>query len=62
MQPESLGFDNINMDLIAGLPGEDAEDMRDTLRQIEELCAGQSDGSCAGDQAGGEVRPGAAQD
>ncbi|PWJ51676.1 oxygen-independent coproporphyrinogen-3 oxidase [Faecalicatena contorta] len=32
-----LGFDNINMDLIAGLPGEDAEDMQDTLRQIEEL-------------------------
>ena len=32
-----LGFDNINMDLIAGLPGEIAEDMRDTLRQIEEL-------------------------
>ena len=32
-----LGFDNINMDLIAGLPGEDAADMLDTLRQIEEL-------------------------
>ena len=32
-----LGFDNINMDLIAGLPGENAEDMKDTLRQIEEL-------------------------
>ena len=32
-----LGFDNINMDLIAGLPGENAEDMRDTLCQIEEL-------------------------
>ena len=32
-----LGFDNINMDIIAGLPGENAEDMRDTLRQIEEL-------------------------
>lgn len=32
-----LGFDNINMDLIAGLPGENAEDMRDTLRQIVEL-------------------------
>ena len=25
------------MDLIAGLPGEDAQDMRDTLQQIEEL-------------------------
>ena len=32
-----LGFDNINMDLIAGLPGETAEDMQDTLRRIEEL-------------------------
>lgn len=32
-----LGFDNINMDLIAGLPGETASDMEDTLRQIEEL-------------------------
>ncbi len=32
-----LGFDNINMDLIAGLPGENASDMQDTLRQIEAL-------------------------
>ena len=32
-----LGFDNINMDLIAGLPGEDASDMEDTLRQVEEM-------------------------
>ncbi|WP_334159904.1 coproporphyrinogen dehydrogenase HemZ [Muricomes intestini] len=32
-----LGFDNINMDLIAGLPGETAADMQDTLRQIESL-------------------------
>ncbi len=32
-----LGFDNINMDLIAGLPGETAEDMRDTLMQIKEM-------------------------
>lgn len=31
------GFDNINMDLIIGLPGENAEDFRDTLRQIKEL-------------------------
>lgn len=31
------GFVNINMDLIAGLPGESAADMRDSLRQIEEL-------------------------
>ena len=33
-----VGFDNINMDLIAGLPGEDANDMKDTLRQIERRC------------------------
>ncbi len=33
----SLGFDNINMDIIAGLPEETPEDMADTLRQIEEL-------------------------
>ncbi|MCF0228651.1 MAG: coproporphyrinogen III oxidase family protein [Parasporobacterium sp.] len=32
-----MGFDNINMDIIAGLPGEDNEDVRDTLRQIQEL-------------------------
>ena len=30
----TLGFDNINMDIIAGLPGETPEDMEDTLRQI----------------------------
>ena len=33
----SMGFDNINMDLIAGLPGETVEDMQDTLAQIEAL-------------------------
>ena len=33
----SMGFDNINMDLIMGLPGETISDARDTLRQIEEL-------------------------
>ena len=32
-----IGFDNINMDLIAGLPGETVEDMQDTLEQIKEL-------------------------
>ena len=32
-----LGFDNINMDLIAGLPGETIGDMEDTLRQVEAL-------------------------
>ena len=31
------GFDNINMDIILGLPGEEAEDVQNTLRQIEEL-------------------------
>lgn len=33
----SLGFDNINMDLIIGLPGEEKEEVANTLRQIEEL-------------------------
>lgn len=32
-----MGFANINMDLIAGLPGETVEDMEDTLRQIKDL-------------------------
>ncbi len=32
-----LGFDNINMDIIAGLPGEDLDMFLRTLRQIEEL-------------------------
>ncbi|MBR2531175.1 MAG: coproporphyrinogen dehydrogenase HemZ [Lachnospiraceae bacterium] len=32
-----MGFDNINMDLIMGLPGEDLEDVCETLRQIEVL-------------------------
>lgn len=31
------GFDNINMDLIAGLPGEVPWDMRNTMEQIEAL-------------------------
>lgn len=33
----SLGFDNINMDLIAGLPGETKEHMRHTVSEIEKL-------------------------
>ncbi len=32
-----MGFGNINMDLIVGLPGERTEDVANTLRQIEEL-------------------------
>lgn len=31
------GFDNINMDLIVGLPEETIEDVRETMRQLEEL-------------------------
>lgn len=31
------GFDNINMDLIAGLPGENLDSMRYTLEQVKEL-------------------------
>ncbi len=37
LEARELGFENINMDLIAGLPGETAKDMRDTLSQIEKL-------------------------
>ena len=32
-----LGFDNINMDLIIGLPKEDLEDVRQTMEQVKEL-------------------------
>lgn len=32
-----LGFDNINMDLILGLPGETLEDVKNTMEQIAEL-------------------------
>lgn len=32
-----LGFDNINMDLIMGLPGEEIEDVRHTLDVLKEL-------------------------
>ena len=32
-----VGFDNINMDLIVGLPGEDTDAVENTLRQIREL-------------------------
>lgn len=33
----SIGFDNINMDLIMGLPGETMEDVRATMEQIKRL-------------------------
>ena len=33
----SMGYDNINMDLILGLPGETEEDIRDTLLRTAEL-------------------------
>lgn len=32
-----IGFDNINMDLILGLPGEDEEDVANTIREIKAL-------------------------
>lgn len=32
-----VGFDNINMDMILGLPGENEEDVRKTVREIKEL-------------------------
>ena len=31
------GFDNINMDIILGLPGEDAQDVRHTISEIKKL-------------------------
>ena len=36
-QARIAGFDNINMDLIVGLPGEDAGLVENTLKQVEEL-------------------------
>lgn len=33
-----LGFDNINMDVIAGLPGESIDDFKHTLDEIVSLC------------------------
>lgn len=36
-QARSLGFDNINMDIIAGLPKETLLDMEDTLQKIKKL-------------------------
>ena len=44
------GFDNINMDIIAGLPGEDISDMEDTLASDRSDEAGQSDGAFTGNQ------------
>ena len=32
-----MGFDNINMDLIVGLPEEGLEDVRHTMEQIRSL-------------------------
>lgn len=36
-QARGMGFDNINMDLILGLPGETLEDVERTLKDIEQL-------------------------
>ena len=32
-----LGFDNINMDLIVGLPGEEREEVENSMRQVTDL-------------------------
>ena len=37
MLARECGFDNINMDLILGLPGEDAKDVRATMEAVKEL-------------------------
>lgn len=37
LMARGIGFDSINMDLIAGLPGETAEDMRSSCERILEL-------------------------
>lgn len=37
LMARNLGFDNINMDLIMGLPGEDLNDVRRTLREVKGL-------------------------
>lgn len=36
-EAREVGFDNINMDIILGLPGETTEDVRNTLEQIKVL-------------------------
>lgn len=36
-QARDCGFDNINMDLIAGLPGENSEDVKHTLDEVGKL-------------------------
>lgn len=33
-----MGFDNVNMDLIIGLPGEDASDITHTMEVVKSLC------------------------
>ena len=33
----SLGFDNINMDLILGLPGETKDDVRHTMEELKKM-------------------------
>ena len=34
---KEIGFENINMDLILGLPGEDAEDVKNTIEEVKKL-------------------------
>ena len=55
-----LGFDNINMDLIAGLPGETIGDMGGYAPADRGPCARQPDRSRPGHQAGGPLRTGRA--
>ena len=51
-----LGFDNINMDLIIGLPEEDLADVRDTFGSGGGAGPGKLDGPFPGHQAGGQAQ------
>ncbi len=54
MHGRDTGFDNINMDLIAGLPREGMSDMKDTLAD-QFSCTGQSDRASTCNQACGQM-------
>ena len=53
-----LGFDNINMDLILGLPGETAADVRSTMEEIRKLSPDSATLHSLGAEAGGTAESG----